>query len=185
MTASATTVRETSSADFDTIVQIQREAFGRKTEATLTAALLADATARPYVSLLAFREHEAVGHILFTRCRIEGAETAPDTHFILAPLAVVPKCQRQGIGSLLIEKGLELLHERGAKRVFVMGHKEYYPRHGFIPDAGKQGFPTPYPIPQPYADCWMVRTWQSADHNKIEGRVICADTLNRPEYWRE
>lgn len=179
------TIRETTPADLAEIVRVHKEAFGYDKEAELTAELLGDASARPYVSLLAFRGGEAVGHILFTRCRIEGAETAQEAHYILAPLAVVPECQRQGVGGLLIGRGLEILRERGADLVFVLGHKEYYPRHGFIPDAGKLGFPAPYPIPEIYADYWMVQTLSETDFTQCKGRVLCAAALDRPEHWRE
>lgn len=170
------TIRETTPADLAEIVRVHKEAFGYDKEAELTAELLSDASARPYVSLLAVRGGEAVGHILFTRCRIEGA-AAPGSHYILAPLAVVPGSQRQGVGGLLIGRGLELLRERGADLVFVLGHKEYYPRHGFIPDAGKLGFPAPYPIPEIYADYWMVQTLSETDFTQCKGRS-CA-----PRRW--
>ena len=100
MTAVPTTLRETGPADLEAIPRVQREAFGRDTEAALTEALLADATARPALSLLALCGAEAAGHILFTRCRIEEAETAQADCCLLAPLAVVPCCQLQGIGAL-------------------------------------------------------------------------------------
>ena len=106
-----------------------KKGFGYDKEAGLTAELLSDPTAGPAVSLLALRDGEAVGHILFTRCRIAGAEVQQPLFYILAPLAVVPSCQKQGVGGLLIAEGLRLLRERGAKLVFVLGHKEYYPRH--------------------------------------------------------
>lgn len=97
MTAVPTTLRETGPADLEAIPRVQREAFGRDTEAALTEALLADATTRPALSLLALRGAEAAGHILFTRCRIEKAQA---DCCLLAPLAVVPCCQLQGIGAL-------------------------------------------------------------------------------------
>lgn len=100
MTAVPTTLRETGPADLEAIPRVQREAFGRDTEAALTEALLADATTRPALSLLALRGAEAAGHILFTRCRNEEAETAQGSRYPPAPLAVVPCCQRQGIGAL-------------------------------------------------------------------------------------
>ncbi len=185
MTAVPTTLRETGPADLEAIPRVQREAFGGDTEAALTKALLADATARPALSLLALRGAEAAGHILFTRCRIEGAETAQADCYLLAPLAVVPCCQRQGIGAQLIGQGLDLLRARGAELVFVLGDEAYYPRHGFLPDAGKLGFPPPFPIPPQHAGCWMVRTLSDTRPSRTEGRVLCADTLNRPEYWSE
>ncbi|WP_295936307.1 N-acetyltransferase [uncultured Alistipes sp.] len=179
-------IRETVPADLDTIVQVHKSGFGYDKEAELTAALLGDPTARPFVSLLAFHNGEAVGHILFTRSRIEGAgPEQPATH-ILAPLAVIPACQKQGVGGLLIAKGLELLRQRGTALVFVLGHLEYYPRHGFIPDAGKLGYPAPYPILEKYADYWMVQALSDDAFAIVpKGRVVCADALDRPEHWRE
>ena len=135
-------IRETVPADLAAIVEVHKKGFGYDKEAGLTAELLSDPTAEPTVSLLALRDGEAVGHILFTRCRIAGAEVQQPLFYILAPLAVVPSCQKQGVGGLLIAEGLQLLRERGAKLVFVLGHKEYYPRHGFIP-GGKTGISGP------------------------------------------
>ena len=114
-------IRETVPADLAAIVEVHKKGFGYDKEAGLTAELLSDPTAEPTVSLLALRDGEAVGHILFTRCRIAGAEVQQPLFYILAPLAVVPSCQKQGVGGLLIAEGLQLLRERGAKLVFVLG----------------------------------------------------------------
>ena len=67
-------IRETVPADLAAIVEVHKKGFGYDKEAGLTAELLSDPTAEPAVSLLALRDGEAVGHILFTRCRIAGAE---------------------------------------------------------------------------------------------------------------
>mgnify|MGYP001658778983 FL=1 len=178
-------IRETVPADLAAIVEVHKKGFGYDKEAGLTAELLSDPTAEPTVSLLALRDGEAVGHILFTRCRIVGAEVQRPLFYILAPLAVVPSCQKQGVGGLLIAEGLQLLRERGAKLVFVLGHKEYYPRHGFIPGAEKLGFPAPYPIAEKHADYWMAQALTDDGFSGPKGRVVCADALNRPEHWRE
>ena len=45
------TIRETASADLAEIVRVHKEAFGYDKEAELTAELLGDASARPYLSL--------------------------------------------------------------------------------------------------------------------------------------
>ena len=89
-------IRETVPADLAAIVEVHKKGFGYDKEAGLTAELLSDPTAEPTVSLLALRDGEAVGHILFTRCRIAGAEVQQPLFYILAPLAVVPSCQKQG-----------------------------------------------------------------------------------------
>ena len=178
-------IRETVPADLAAIVEVHKKGFGYDKEAGLTAELLSDPTAEPAVSLLALRDGEAVGYILFTRCRIAGAEPDRPLFYLLAPLAVVPSCQKQGVGRLLIAEGLQLLRERGAKLVFVLGHKEYYPRHGFIPGAEKLGFPAPYPIAEKHADYWMAQALTDEGFSGPKGRVVCADALNRPEHWRE
>jgi putative acetyltransferase len=56
----------------------------------------------------------------------------------LAPLAVLPELQRQGIGGKLIEHGLDYLRGGIEQVVLVLGHPEYYPRFGF--SAGKARF---------------------------------------------
>lgn len=49
----------------------------------------------------------------------------------LAPLAVLPEYQNRGIGSKLVEVGLEIAYERGDILVVVLGHPQFYPRFGF------------------------------------------------------
>ncbi len=176
-------IRESSRDDLPAVMDVQKKAFGSDAEARLTAELLSDPTAEPILSLLALRGGEAVGHALFTKVRLDCGEEGPLMH-ILAPLAVVPNCWRQGIGGMLLREGMRLLGERGSRFVFVLGHKEYYPRHGFAPSAEEQGWMPPYPVPD--GECWMVRAIgpeESASANK--GRIVCCDVLNRPEYWKE
>jgi putative acetyltransferase len=51
----------------------------------------------------------------------------------LAPIAVFPGFQRQGIGKALIEAGIDKIRAYGEPFVIVLGHPGYYPRFGFIP----------------------------------------------------
>ncbi len=51
----------------------------------------------------------------------------------LAPLAVVPARQGQGIGALLVHDGLARCRTLDAAAVVVLGHPKYYPRFGFVP----------------------------------------------------
>jgi putative acetyltransferase len=62
---------------------------------------------------------------------------------------------------MLIREGLRKLKEIGVEMVFVLGHMKYYPQYGFTPDAGRLGFPAPYPIPPEHADAWMVQALSS------------------------
>ncbi len=65
----------------------------------------------------------------------------------LAPMAVIPSCQRNGIGSALVRAGLDQCRQLGYGAVVVLGHPEYYPRFGFTP-AGQFGLRSEYDVPE-------------------------------------
>lgn len=177
-------IRETGIEDFDDVLDVEKSAFGYEKEARLVAELLADESAEPRLSLLAFHDGRAVGHILFTRVYFDGQQKQPMMH-ILAPLAVRPEYQRQGIGGLLIGEGIRRLREMGSNLVFVLGHKEYYPKYGFLPQATRLGYPAPYPVPDELGDYWMVQPIGPEGFRIGQGKIKCADTLNKPEHWRD
>ena len=64
----------------------------------------------------------------------------------LAPMAVLPGRQRQGIGSELVRAGLDECRRLGFGAIVVLGHAEYYPRFGFVP-ASKFGLKSEYDVP--------------------------------------
>lgn len=176
------TLRKTDWSDLETIRTVMRAAFHSDEEAALAEALLKDSSAQPVVSLLAFNEEQAVGHILFTAARLKpecGASAS-----MLAPLAVIPEFQKVGVGQQLVQEGLNILKEMGTDLVFVLGHPEYYPRLGFKP-AGCLGFQAPYPIPEKNADAWMVQSLTPRGVEVCQGKVVCADAMNHLEYWQE
>jgi putative acetyltransferase len=177
-------IRETIADDFAAIMEVEKQAFGYDKEAKLVAELLADETGKPMVSLLAFCNEEPVGHILFTRAYLEEQPEQAMMH-ILAPLAIKPEYQRQGIGGMLINAGIEKLRAMGSQIVFVLGHKEYYPKYGFIPDAHRLGYPAPYPIADEYADYWMVQPICPTGFEIAKGKIRCCKELNKPEHWRD
>jgi len=174
-------IRAATSEDLTAVLGVQRQAFGSDEEAELVRALLVDPTARPLISLVAVEGGRAIGHILCTKATLAGGEPDPGC-LILAPLAVVPTHQGQGVGVALIRAALDVARERGVGLVFVLGHPGYYPRGGFEP-AGRLGFAAPYPIPDEVADAWMVQSLGRAHAGG--GQVVCAEALDRPELWRE
>ena len=84
------------------------------------------------LSLVAEDEGEIVGHIMFSPMTIEGGGARWDAA-CLAPVAVAPARQNEGIGGLLIQAGLAELREAGHGAVVLLGHPTYYPRFGFRP----------------------------------------------------
>jgi putative acetyltransferase len=175
-------IRQTTDADLNDILLVEREAFNKDKEAELTKDMLFDPTAQPLTSFLAYIDNQPAGHILFTTAHLTGNPAVKVS--ILAPLAVVPKFQRQGVGAALIKKGLEILQQSGVELVFVLGHPTYYPRSGFMP-AGKLGFEAFYPIPEKDADAWMVLHLRPNIIGSVSGKVIPCEALKKPEHWRE
>jgi len=104
-------------------------AFGQPTEADIVDRLRGSCAD---LVLLVAEDEAGVGHILFTPAVIE-SHARRVVGMGLAPMAVAPDRQRQGIGSALVRRGLEILRERGCPFVIVLGHPEYYPRFGFDP----------------------------------------------------
>ena len=179
-------IRRSMDADLAAISGVHMNAFGESegpVSAELVAGLLEDPTARPLLSLVAERDSDIIGHVLFTAVRL-----APDhgdvPARILAPLAVSAKHQGRDVGGALIREGLDRLADDGVELVFVLGHPGYYPRFGFQP-AGVLGFEAPYPIPAEHAEAWMVTALRPGVIGSATGLVRCAEVLDEPQYWQE
>ncbi len=179
-------IQRSKKSDRQGLVTLHKAAFGPDEGpviADLVVDLLKDPTAMPLLSLMATDGDNVIGHILFTTVKIiPSDDTLPA--MILAPLAVHPEAQSQGIGGKLIKEGLRRLTGSGVALVFVLGHPGYYPKFGFKP-AGTRGFEAPYPILEKIADAWMVKGLYSGVINRVSGKVQCSDVLNQPQYWRE
>lgn len=99
-----------------------------------------------YIGWVAVLDDAVVGHIAFSAMTLSPAQ--PElTLFGLAPMAVRPDHQREGIGSALVRAGLNACQEAGADAVFVLGHPEYYPRFGFTP-AADLGLASQFDVPR-------------------------------------
>jgi putative acetyltransferase len=158
-------IREEIPADHDAIREVNRQAFNGDAEATLVDRLRASGAV--IVSLVAVQNGEVVGHILFSDLPIDYGATATIHAVSLAPMAVAPKFQRRGIGSALVQRGLELCRERGKSIVVVLGHPEYYPRFGFSAELAK-------PLESPYsglAAAWMALELVPGALDGIKGTV--------------
>ena len=121
--------------DIAAVRAINEAAFGEPTEATIVDSLRARCA--DAVSLVAEEDDRILGHIFFSPVTVAGAREAA-RGMGLAPMAVLPERQRQGIGSLLVKAGIDTLREQCCQFIIVLGHPEYYPRFGFV-SAADQG----------------------------------------------
>ena len=123
------------------------------------------------ISLVALSGNALVAHVAFTTC---GIDRSADSVALLAPLAVAPDRQRQGVGSALVRDGLRRLKDAGMTHVFTLGDPAYYSRFGFKPD---NDVAPPYPLPEEWRSAWQSL-------NLSDDRPPQRGTLSVPPAWR-
>jgi putative acetyltransferase len=121
-------VRSEVSTDISAIRHVHTLAFGRPNEADLVDALRHHGTLT--ISLVAMRGQLVVGHIAFSPVTIVANASTMEA-IGLAPMAVLPEYQRQGVGSQLVQTGLATCGDMGYGVVVVLGHPHFYPKFGF------------------------------------------------------
>lgn len=159
-------IRAETPDDAAAIAAVNREAFGQENESRLVESLRSSDAFLPELSRVAVLDGRIVGHILFTRIAIR-TERGQVPALALAPMAVVPEHQRQGIGSALVREGLETARKQGHAIVIVLGHPDYYPRFGFIP-AATYGIRPPFEAP---SEAFLACALQPGALEGIEGVV--------------
>jgi putative acetyltransferase len=156
-------IREERQGDAERIREVNLAAFETSTEADLVDALRRQAT--PLVSLVAEDDANVIGHIVFSPVTL-----ASDPGLILmglAPMAVVPSRQRQGVGSTLVREGLERCRRLDVAAVVVLGYPEYYPRFGFVP-AVRLSLRSEYDVPE---EVFMVRELRDGVFRGLSGTI--------------
>jgi len=160
-------IRPEETRDHDAISRVHRAAFGQESEVKLIIELRKSKDFSPELSLVAVMDGEIVGHILFSPVMIQSGKRSVHA-LALAPMAVQPESQKQGIGSQLVEKGLECCRRLGHQIVIVVGHPEYYPRFGFSA-ARARGLEAPFPVPE---EAFMVIELTQGVLDGVSGMVV-------------
>lgn len=86
---------------------------------------------------------------------------------VLAPLAVLPDYQSNGIGKNLMNEAIEKSKKLGYKSIVVLGHENYYPKFGFK-KASNYGIKAPFDVPD---EAYMVLELTSNALNEVNGVV--------------
>ena len=117
------------------IRELNRLVFGSDSEADLVDRLRRER--RVELSLVCIIGGQIVGHVLFSDldAEIDGRSLKA---LALAPMAVVPMRQMQGIGTRLMRESLARLERGEFEAIVVLGHETYYPRFGFSAELARK-----------------------------------------------
>jgi putative acetyltransferase len=167
------TIRPEQLDDITAVRAINEAAFGDTAEATIVDSLR---NACPdAVSLVAVENNRILGHILFSPIYVSGEHVVPPG-MGLAPMAVLPERQRQGIGSMLVQAGIDVMRKRNCPFIIVLGHPKYYPRFGFVP-ASQHGLTCQWDgIPD---EAFMVLILDEAAMEGVSGKARYRDEFDQ------
>ncbi|MBM7420819.1 MULTISPECIES: GNAT family N-acetyltransferase [Chryseobacterium] len=161
--------RQETQDDFQEVFEINHKAFGQQNEAKLVNALRNNSNVFiPELSIVATKNNAIIGHILFTKINIKSDDETLNESLGLAPMAVLPEFQKNGIGGQLIRRGLETAKQLGYQSVIVLGHEDYYPKFGFEP-AEKWNIKAPFDVP---SNVFMAIELVKDSLENISGTVI-------------
>ncbi|WP_343208696.1 N-acetyltransferase [Anaerolentibacter hominis] len=126
-------IRREEEKDYIQIYEMVKNAFATAehksgTEQDLVTALRQSGRFIPELALVAEKDGMIVGYALFTRMKVGDVPA-----LTLAPLAVLPGYQRQGVGTRLIEEGHRIAAKLGFELSVLVGSEHYYPRMGYRP----------------------------------------------------
>lgn len=148
-------IRPETQEDIEAIENVTKAAFSGKSYSDQTEHLILNRLRTATVlthSLVAVTDEKVVGHVAFSRVTINGEDKG---WLGLGPISVLPDSQKQGVGSQLINAGLALIREKGARGCVLEGSPAYYNRFGFqsYPQLFYEGAPAPeYFMALPFYD---------------------------------
>ena len=129
-----------------------------------------------------------IGHVAFSPIKIDSAPNRASSAdgaanmqgYILAPLAVSPAAQKQGVGTRLVETGIQQLKDSGATFLLVYGDPDYYGRFGFTVQEGQRYTP-PYKLQYPHG--WQGLALRDRGAGDAPIKITCVPPICDPALW--
>lgn len=118
------------------------------------------------LSLVAEIENRIVGYILLTKIKIINSNSSYNS-LALAPIAVLPSYQGNGVGRHLIEFAHQKARELGFESIILLGHPTYYSKFGYS-KASKFDIQLPFDVPD--ENCMAIELVENALKN-VNGMV--------------
>ena len=171
-------IRQENKSDYKKVFKLIEKAFASEKmsdhqEQFLVEKLRKSDNFIPKLSLVAELKSEIVGFILLTPVKIQNSNTEFQT-LALAPVAVLPKFQKQGIGGSLIRKSHELARNLNYNSVVLLGHEDYYPKFGYLPASN---FQIEFPVQIPEENFMAIELEDNA-LKEVSGKVVYPPEFN-------
>lgn len=136
-------------------------------EADLTAKLRKSAAFCPDFEVGALTlTGQLVGYGLLSAAQVAGHSEVPLA--VLAPLAVHPDWQRQGVGRAVVQLLEQRATQAGMAAVSILGDPAYYQRFGYQP-ASRYGVEAPFDVEDNY---FMLKVLQPESMATVTGKLI-------------
>lgn len=130
------TIRNEKQGDYRIVEELTREAFWNVyvpgcSEHFVLHNLRTSQDFIPELDFVAETEGRIVGHIAYSRGTVISSYGLTGEVISFGPVSVLPRLQKQGIGSALIVHSLDTAKAMGHLAVLIYGDPRYYSRFGF------------------------------------------------------
>jgi len=172
-------IRQESIGDIEKVFLLVKEAFEEEKysdhkEQYLVERLRVSTHFVPELSLVAEVNKKIIGYILLTQAAINSGDKVCAT-LAMAPVAVCPDHQHQGVGAALINYAHKKAFDLGYESIVLIGHQYYYPKFGYRL-AHEFGISFPFDVPD--NNCFVIEL-KKGGLKAIHGTVKYA-----PEFYK-
>ena len=174
-------IRLAQETDLNSILKVIETAFSdeeNKVIMNFVQELSRETTSPSIKSLVAEVDNQVIGYVSYSPIYLKSDSSI--VGYILAPLAVSPEHQKQGVGSNLINAGIEMLTKDGVGVLMVYGDPAYYGRFGFKEEIGCSFVP-PYTLQYPFGWTGMMLNDIPVPEQPIQ--FECVSALSKPDLW--
>jgi len=175
------TIRPSQETDLVSILKVIETAYSdeeNKVIMNFVQELSNENTSPSIKSLVAEVDNQVIGYVSYSPIYLKSDTNI--TGYILAPLAVSPEHQKQGVGSNLINAGIDMLTKDGAGVLLVYGDPAYYGRFGFKEEIGRSFVP-PYTLQYPFGWTGIMLNDTTVPEHSIQFQ--CVSALSKPDLW--
>ena len=148
-------------------------AFGYGNEAELVEKIRLSKEYIPELELVAVKNQMIVGHGLLSEVSLVH-EKDQTIGLVLAPLAISPDTQKQGIGSQLMHELEARAQQLNDPFISILGHPDYYAKFGYVP-AEYYLVKVPFDVP---TEAFMIKSLTKDGLKKRPGMIQYPSAFN-------